>query len=144
MHWIARSHLVHVKKWLTADSTALVRKCRTDISTPVSNCPDNSDPYRWCQRVLGLNCLGSEVSVHSDPGLQAIQFDKRNWNPFYNESNKSNTVMSRSDIILKYFTKQYNYFPLFTINTQQMCPYNVKVDNRIFGNFCTKAGFWTI
>jgi len=51
---LAHSYLDHtLKTSLNADSSALVPNCHMDTSEPVPNCPDISDPSRWCRSVLG-------------------------------------------------------------------------------------------
>ena len=68
---LAHSYLDHtLKTSLNADSSALVPNCHMDISEPVPNCPDISDPSRWCRSVLGPKCL---YTVHAVAGAWFIR-----------------------------------------------------------------------
>jgi len=71
MHNKDNDKFTHQKSGLTADSVALVPKCRTDNSVPVPNCPDTSDlldcaEVAWVRTASGPKCLrtGNPTSRH--------------------------------------------------------------------------------
>jgi len=55
------------KSGLTADSVALVPKCRTDNSVPVPNCPDSSNLLDCAEMPLVRTASGPKCLSNGNP-----------------------------------------------------------------------------